>query len=152
MTHTLNPALRLRRSSRIIVIDQQARALMFRYDVPDRPPFWITAGGECEPDEDFAAAARRELLEETGIVANPGEQIVRITPEYVTVEGEPVQGDERFYIVRVDDPSIDTALHTEQEKRLMTQHRWFTLAELRDWPEALFPENLAEIIEQELTP
>jgi len=28
----------------------------------------------------------------------------------------------------------------------MTQHRWFTLAELADWPEAVFPANLADMI------
>jgi hypothetical protein len=32
----------------------------------------------------------------------------------------------------------------------MTQHRWFTLAELRDWPEAIYPVNIADMIEQEL--
>ena len=148
--HTLNSALRLRRSARIIVMDQQRRVLMFRYDCPDRPPFWITAGGECEEGESFEQAARRELLEETGIDTDPGKEIVRITPEYVTVEGEPVQGDERFFLVQVDEARIDTSLHTEQEKRLMTRHRWFELSEFSQWHEAYFPHNLAEIVGQEI--
>ncbi|MXO63559.1 NUDIX hydrolase [Qipengyuania oceanensis] len=148
--HQLNAALRLRRSARIILVDADMRTLMFRYDVPGRPPFWVTAGGECEAGERFEDAARRELLEETGIGAEPGPQIARLTPEYVTVEGEPVQGDERFYLVRVEKPVIDTALHTEQERRLMTQHRWFTLNELADWHEALFPDNLADLVREEI--
>lgn len=142
----LNPALRLRRAARIIVIDPQSRALMFRYDVPGRPPFWVTAGGECERDESFEEAARRELQEETGIIADPGEQIARMTPEFITVEGEPVQADERFFLLRVAEARIDTAGHTELEQALMTQHRWFTLAELETWPEAVFPVNLADMI------
>lgn len=142
----LNPELRLRRAARIIVLDAEGRALMFRYDVPGRPPFWVTAGGECEPDETFEDAARRELVEETGIIADPGAQIARMTPEFVTVEGEPVQADERFFLVRVPEARIDTAGHTELEQALMTQHRWFTLAELESWHEALFPVNLAEMI------
>lgn len=142
----LNPALRLRRAARIIVLDPEGRALMFRYDVPGRPPFWVTAGGECEPDESFEDAARRELLEETGIIAEPGPEIARLTPEFVTVEGEPVQADERYFLVRVAQAAIDTSRHTALEQELMTQHRWFTLDELGEWHEAVFPVNLAEMI------
>lgn len=138
---------RVRRSARIIVISPDDRALMFRFDVADRPPFWVTAGGECEAGETFEEAARRELMEETGITANPGEQIARTTPEFITVEGEPVQADERYYILRVPEARINTSGHTALEQRVMTQHRWFTLAELANWHEAIFPENLAEIIE-----
>ncbi len=140
------PALRVRRAARIIVLDPEGRALMFRYDVPARPPFWVTPGGECEPGETFADAARRELFEETGILAEPGFEIARLTPEFVTVEGEPVQADERYFIVRVDETRIETSGHTALEQALMTRHRWFTLAELADWPEAVFPADLAALI------
>ena len=142
-------ALRIRRAARLIVLNVEGRALMFRYDVPGRDPFWVTAGGECEPDESFEEAARRELLEETGIIADPGEQIAQMTPEFITVQGEPVQADERFFLIRVAKAEIDTSRHTETELALMTQHRWFTRAELADWPEAVFPANLAEMIQQE---
>jgi 8-oxo-dGTP pyrophosphatase MutT (NUDIX family) len=142
----LNPNLRLRRAARLIVLDPELRALMFRYDVPGRPPFWVTAGGECEADESFEDAARRELLEETGFVADPGPEVARMTPEFITVEGEPVQADERFFLVRVAEARIDTSRHTALEQQLMTQHRWFTLEELEDWPEAVFPADLATMI------
>ncbi|MGB3469796.1 MAG: NUDIX domain-containing protein [Erythrobacter sp.] len=138
--------LRIRRSSRLIVLSPPRRVLLFRFDVADRPPFWVTAGGECEPGESFEQAARRELFEETGIRAEPGPQIARTTPRFITVEGEPVQADERYFLVRVTDERIDTAHHTELERKVMTQHRWFTLAELDDWHEALFPEDLGKII------
>jgi 8-oxo-dGTP pyrophosphatase MutT (NUDIX family) len=143
---SLNPSLRLRRAARLIVLDPQGRALMFRYDVPGRDPFWVTAGGECEPGESFEDAARRELLEETGIIADPGPQIAQMTPEFITVQGEPVQADERFFLIRVAEAAIDTSRHTETELALMTQHRWFTLGELENWPEAVFPVQLADMI------
>lgn len=137
---------RLRRAARIIVLDPQGRALMFRFDVPGRAPFWVTAGGECEAGETFEDAARRELFEETGITANPGPQIAQLTPEFITVEGEPVQADERYFIVRVENAGIDTSHHTELEQKVMTQHRWFALEELSDWSEAVFPESLSDMI------
>lgn len=143
---TLNTSLRLRRAARLIVLEGQGRVLMFRYDVPGRPPFWVTAGGECEPSESFEDAARRELFEETGIIADPGPQIAQMTPQFITVEGEPVQADERFFLVRVAEARIDTSRHTATEQALMTQHRWFTLEELADWPEPIFPVELAAMI------
>lgn len=139
-------SLRIRRAARIIVLDPQSRVLLFRFDVSDRPPFWVTAGGECERHESFEEAARRELFEETGIQADPGPQIARTTPEFITVEGEPIQADERYYMLRVDHSSISTSGHTELEQRVMTQHRWFTTSELSQWHEAIFPENLGQII------
>ena len=148
---SLNPDLRLRRAARLIVLDPAGRALMFRYDVPGRDPFWVTAGGECEPGESFRKAARRELLEETGIVVSDlGREIARMTPEFVTVEGERVQAYERFFLVRVAEASVDTSRHTALEQQLMTQHRWFTLEELADWPEAVFPVNLADMIRSQI--
>lgn len=143
------PAKRIRRAARIIVIDQHDRLLMFRFDVEGRDPFWVTAGGECDPDESFIDAARRELFEETGIAADPGEQIARICPEFVTVEGEPVQADERYFRVYVRETRIDTSNHTELEKRVMQEHRWFTQEELQAWPEAIFPENIAELMKED---
>ncbi len=146
----LNPNLRLRRAARLIVLDPEGRALMFRYDVPGRDPFWVTAGGEVDSGESFEDAARRELLEETGITADPGPQIARMTPEFITVEGEPVQADERFFLVRVAEARVDTAGHTALEQQLMTQHRWFTLEELENWHEALFPVELADMIRSQI--
>lgn len=142
------PSLRLRRSARIIVLDPDERVLLFRFDVEGRPPFWVTTGGECEEGESFEEAARRELFEETGIDAEPGPQIARTTPQFVTVEGEPVQADERYFLLHVSDTAVATGGHTPLERKVMTRHRWFTLPELDDWPEAVFPEHLGTIIKQ----
>ena len=132
------------------MLDPDGCVLMFRYDIPDREPFWVTAGGECDPGESYEDAARRELFEETGIRAEPGAQIARTTPEFVTPDGEPVQADERYFVIRVAEARIDTSGHTQLEQHLMTRHRWFTISELADWHEAVFPENLADLIEGNL--
>ena len=63
----------------------------------------------------------------------------------------PVQADERYFLIRVASCAITTAHHTALEQKVMTQHRWFTLDELGNWSEALFPENLAQIVRDTIT-
>lgn len=140
-TRTARPA------SRILLLDGTGRALLFRFDVDDRPPFWCTPGGAVDPGESYYGAARRELLEETGIDADPGEEVARRQVEFVTIEGVPVSADERYFLVQVDDPAIDTARHTELEQRVMTQWRWFTPDEIANHPERIYPEDLIELLQ-----
>ena len=138
--------LRIRRSARIVVLDPSERVLMFRFDVAGREPFWVTPGGECDPGESFENAAQRELFEETGLRLDCGRQIARTTPQFVTPEGEPVQADERYFLVRAESDRIDCSHHTALERRVMTRHRWFAQSELNDWSEAVYPETLVQII------
>ncbi|MEL6485856.1 MAG: NUDIX domain-containing protein [Pseudomonadota bacterium] len=138
--------LRIRRAARCLVVSASARILLFRFDVSDRAPFWVTPGGECEPHESFKEAARRELFEETGLTVQPGAEVARTSPQFKTIEGEWVQADERYFLVRVEGETITTAHHTELEQQVMTQHRWFARGELSDWPEAIFPEALGAIL------
>lgn len=140
-------ARRIRRAARVLVIDHEERLLLFRFTFTRRP-FWATAGGECEPGETFDAAARRELFEETGLHADPGPAIHARGNDFTTAEGEPVTADERYFRVHVPAFEIDTSGHTDLERRIMQDHRWFTRAELEDWHEAIFPPELLEILDK----
>jgi 8-oxo-dGTP pyrophosphatase MutT (NUDIX family) len=140
---------RVRRAARVLVTDACDRVLLFRFTFGARPAFWATPGGECDPGEPYEAAARRELFEETGLDCNPGAPIASRSNDFVTAEGEPVTADERYFRVRVPVCDIATHGHTELERRIMLQHRWFTLAELADWHEPIFPPEMLDLLARE---
>jgi 8-oxo-dGTP diphosphatase len=138
-----------RPAARILLTDGIGRVLLFRFDPDDRPPFWVTPGGALDPGETYEQAARRELREETGIVADPGPQMHRKIAEFITIEGVPVVADERFFCVHVADHGdhlIDIAGHTELERQVMRSWRWFDRAALVELEEAYFPEDLVEML------
>lgn len=139
------PARRVRRSARIVLADPADRILLFRF-VPDGwPPFWCTPGGECDPGEDFAEAARRELLEETGIVGEPRAMGVTRSYDFITLLGEPVTALEHYFALRTEVTTIDTSGHTELERERMIEHRWFTHAEIAGWHEQIWPEDIVAL-------
>ncbi|WP_226017507.1 NUDIX domain-containing protein [Novosphingobium sp. FKTRR1] len=142
-----NAKRRIRRAARILLTDAQGRLLLFRYAPPARRAFWCAPGGECDPGEDFAAAARRELREETGLDTDCGPEIARRADDFITLENEPVTSDERFYRVTVDQLEVTADGWTDLERAMQMQHRWFTRAELADWPEPIFPDTLLALLD-----
>jgi 8-oxo-dGTP diphosphatase len=143
-TRTARPAARL------IVVDPDRRVLMFRFTPPGAPPFWATPGGACDPGESYPQAARRELREETGFDLDPGPEVAQRTCEFTTIEGQDVWSDERYFLVRVTDAVVSLAGHTELEQRVMTEHRWWTLDELRETRQTVFPDDMADLVERTL--
>lgn len=136
-----------RPSARILLLDAADRILLFRFDPAGRQPFWCTPGGAVDPGETFAAAARRELLEETGIAADPGAEVARRLAEFVSLEGVAVAADERYFLVRVDAPEIVTHGHTALERQVIRSWRWFPRDALDAGGEAIFPQDLAELLD-----
>ena len=89
MPRTLRPA------ARILLVDGAGRVLLFRFTPEDgRAPFWCTPGGAVDPGESYEEAARRELYEETGIIADPGREVMRREVEFLTLEGIEVTADD----------------------------------------------------------
>lgn len=140
---------RIRRAARLLVVDDCGRVLLFRFTFGPRGAFWGTPGGECDPGESFEAAARRELFEETGLDCDPGPVIGERGNDFETASGEPVTADERYFRVRVPACEIDTSAHTELEREIMTDHRWFTRDEIASWPEPIFPPELLDLLDRE---
>ncbi len=140
-----------RPAARLLVTDPQGRLLLFRFTPDDRPPFWVTPGGAVDRGETFEQAARRELLEETGLDMEPGPLVAVRHVQFLTLEGVEVDAEERFFAVSVDRAEIETAGHTELEQRLMLSHRWWTPEELALLDEPWYPVDLLDIWRDLLT-
>ncbi len=143
--------MRRRPSSRLLVIDQNNRVLLFRF-VFNRGPlagrnYWATPGGALEAGESFADAARRELFEETGILRGAiGQEVAEREFVLQLHDGECVMAEERFFLVRIADQSLSRDHWTPIEIEVMTEHRWWSVEELTSTSEAVFPETLATIL------
>ena len=64
----------IRKSSRLIIVDEQGRLLLFNYHDEHQAPFWATVGGELINEEGYLDAAKRELLEEPGLFQHVGKK------------------------------------------------------------------------------
>ncbi|MEG8052918.1 NUDIX domain-containing protein [Sphingomonas aerolata] len=136
-----------RPAARILLVDAQDRVLMFRFTPDDRPPLWCTPGGAVDPGESYAAAARRELWEEVGLDMDCGPEVARRVVDFRTFEGVEVTADERYFRVDVDTCDVAAGGLTDQERKLLVGHRWFSRNEIAGHDEVLYPADLVELLD-----
>ena len=139
--------MRERATARVLLLDPQGRILLMKGRLPsdpDAPGAWFTVGGGVEPGEDEAAAARREIREETGWdPLEIGPVLWRNEQTFSDRKGRPVLIREAFMVARCagGEPSRDGWVALERE--FVDDIRWWTLEDLLKCEEAVYPPDLA---------
>lgn len=139
-----------RRAGRVIVVASRSHVLLLHGNDPTNPnegSWWITPGGGLEPGESTADAARRELAEETGFLCEPLSEVVFQREAVFEFHHVIYEQSEDFYLVHIDEPfAVDTSAHSQIERQTLFECRWWPIEELRATSEAVFPENLPDLL------
>jgi 8-oxo-dGTP pyrophosphatase MutT (NUDIX family) len=140
-----------RRAGRLLIVDATARVLLFSCRDPARPEdghWWFTPGGGVEGDESVEDAARREALEETGLALDELGSPVHVRHASFDFEGLHYEQEDVFFLVRVVRHVVDDGAWTDDERRVMTGHQWWSEAELEATEETIYPLGLLELLRE----
>ena len=140
---------RHRLTSRVLVIDEHERLLMFltKGSVPEQATRWITPGGGVDAGETHHEAACRELFEETGHVADDlGSPVWSLDFEVDYRGGDHDTGHAEYYLLRTAAFTPSDANWTDDERVDVLEHRWWTLDELLATDEKYEPAELPALL------
>ena len=143
--------MQARASSRLLILDRADRLLLFRFDFGVgqfvQRSFWCTPGGGVDPGESFAAAACRELYEETGLrLDDPGPEVARRRYRYKLANGESRVSDDHYFLVRVDALEISDINWSDAERQTIVEHRWWSRVELADYAGHFWPADIGALL------
>lgn len=150
MSGTIDDAID-RPAARLLVLDEKDRLLLFRFAYAEGAlagnVYWAPPGGGLEPGETYEAAACRELLEETGLaITHPGPAVAQRTVSFVMPDGRRVRSDERYFLVRAPGLVVSSAGWSEDERKALVHHAWWTRDALSSLTEQVWPEDVAAIL------
>ena len=136
-----------RQVARVVLLDPDDRILLINGFEPENPDdrWWFTPGGGLEGDETRAAAALRELAEETGITSIELGPVLWQRQCSFPFDGRRWDQDEWYFLARTAQTDTTADGLTDLERRSIAGLKWWTSAELSATRETVYPTRLAEL-------
>jgi len=138
----------IRRAARALIVDDAGRVLLFRGELPDRPPWWFAPGGALDRGETYEAAVVREVMEETGLVVDANALSPAVWSRDVEFlwDGVMERHVERYFLIRVESHEVDTARFEAAEAAVIRAHRWWALDEIIESDEVFAPAAIGALL------
>ncbi|HEY8335254.1 MAG TPA: NUDIX domain-containing protein [Tardiphaga sp.] len=137
-----------RASARVFLFAPDNQVLLIRFVVQRLSgefAFWATPGGRVEKGETPLATAHRELFEELEIRTTLKGPVHSATDQFEH-EGSMIRNTDLFFLGRCDHASPRLRGVTDLERSAMRSIRWWTVDEIADAEETVFPNDLAEVL------
>lgn len=140
-----------RRAARVLLVAGRSVLLLQGIDParPERGSWWMTPGGGVGDGETAAAAAAREVFEETGLRLD-AEQLGPVVATRLAefgFDGRQFRQKESFFAARVASFTPSAAAWEDYEHRIMQGHRWWAVDELRGTDERYYPRELPDLVD-----
>ena len=132
-----------RQAGRAILRDDAGRVLLLHFVLPNMT-FWATPGGGMEPGETPLAAAIREVGEELGIDVSLEGPVHRAVGIF-EFEGVLIENTDHFFAGCWNGTPVLMGA-TETESAALRAARWWTLEEIEQTREDIFPRDLADVL------
>jgi 8-oxo-dGTP pyrophosphatase MutT (NUDIX family) len=147
------PAVPVRRSARVLLVDEDERVLLFfnRGSVVRGRDYFFTVGGGVEDGESLAEAGAREVFEETGLRIAPeslGPVVCRREGPWLANSGIRYWAEEHYFFLRVNRFEPDFGGMEEGERDEVARHGWLSLADLDATDATVFPIGLAGLLKR----
>ena len=146
-----------RETARVVIFDQDRNIMLLKTHFDPEvqlPARWITPGGGIDDGETTLQAAIRELREETGLIVRPetlGEPIASFSGRWDWGDGiNHHTFVDHFYKLEFEQFELDTSGWTDDERRDVLEHRWWSLNDLAKSQELIGPPELLQLLREQL--
>lgn len=142
-------AFPIRSSVKVILLNDNNEILLMCADDPNTTStdgkyygrFWFLIGGEIEKDESIEDAAIREIYEETGIKKEEIElgPLVWFGEFDLNLSGTITRLKQKFIVAKTKKYNLSLTNLDDREKKVIKEIKWFTLEEIKNSKEIIFP-------------